>query len=48
MKLCLSRGKMLKFILIRHNPFPTLIHFSNILHEPEQRISKASREKYIE
>lgn len=48
MKLCLSRGKILKFILIRRTSLPTLIHFFNISHEPEQRISKASRDKYIE
>ena len=48
MKLCLSRDKILEFILIRHNSFPTLTHFFNISHEPEQRILQASRDKYIE
>ena len=39
---------MLKFIVIRHTSLPTLIHFFDISQEPEQRISKASRDKYIE
>jgi len=48
MKLCLPRGEILKFILIRHISLSTLIHFFNTSHEPEQRISQASRDKHIE